>query len=49
MKTRAGLKYFANDCGCSHMDMDGLRPVAASSRYILADCGWFRVVMAGLG
>ena len=48
-KTRFGLKCFVNDYGCLHMDMNGFRPVAASSRYILADCGWFWVVMVCLG
>ena len=48
-KTRVGLKCFMNDCGCPHMDMDGSRPVAASSRYILVDCGWFWAVMVCLG
>ena len=32
MKTRVGLKYFLNDCGYSHMDLDGFIPVAANSR-----------------
>ena len=49
MKTRVSLKYLGNNCGCSHMDMNGFRPVTARSRYILADCGWLRVVMVGLG
>ena len=49
MKTRVCLKYFANDCGYSHMDMDGFRLITTSSRLSLADCGWFRVVMVGLG
>ena len=31
MKTRAGIKCFVNDCGCSHINMDGFRPVTASS------------------
>ena len=49
MKTRVGLKYFVTNCGCSHMDIDGVRPVTARSRKILAACGWFRVVTVGLG
>ena len=32
MKTRVGLKYLVNDCGCSHTDMDGFIPATASSR-----------------
>ena len=49
MKTRVGPKCFVNDCGCSHMDMDVSRPVTASSRSILANCGGLLVVMVGLG
>ena len=45
MKTRICPKYFVDNCGRSHIDMDDSRPVTSSSREILADCGWFRVAM----
>ena len=32
METTSCLKYFVNNCGYSHMDIVGFRPVTGSSR-----------------
>ena len=49
MKTRVGLKYFADNYGCSHTDMDNPKPVIAGPKNAPPDSGRLLTATIDLG
>ena len=49
MKTRVGLKYFVDNYGCSHTDMDNPKPVIAGPKNASPDSGRLLTATIDLG